>query len=173
MTNFGNWINLDLSKSAAFERYGEVDELMREKLSGDIQRDLRTRLDPGLDRKGATVAEAVKVKAEGNRFIIYSESQGEILNASSKMGVKRPQRRAQSVEDLFEPGSGIPEAETRPDGTTALVYRQLKLDGIFREQKKKSQEFTAKLSIENAVKNNIGKRYEEAFDEVDRRSPRE
>jgi hypothetical protein len=174
-TSFNSWVNIDLRKSAAFDKYEEVDELVSEKLAKDIETQLRSRIDPGINRKSATAAEAIRVKAEGNRFVINSESHGDVLKATSKMA-REPENKgldAQSIEDLFEPSSGVPIAQKRPDGTTGLVYRRIELAKVFREQKQKAQEKTAEQAIVNAVTTNIGKRFEEAFDDVDRRNPEE
>lgn len=174
-TSFNSWVNIDLRKSASFDKHEEVGELVNEKLAKDIERQVKNKVDPGIHRKGAARAEAVRVKAEGNRFVISSESQGDILNASSKMA-KAPAPKgldAASVEELFEPSSGVPETQRRADGTTGLVYRRIELAAVFREQQEKAQLYDAEQAVTNAIKHNLGKRFEEAFEEVDRRNPAE
>jgi hypothetical protein len=172
MTSFANWVKFDLRKSASFDRYDEVDELMREKLAGDIQTQLRSRLDPGINKKGVAAA-PVKVVAEGNRFVIQSDDADDVLGASSRMTEEAtaPGLDAGSIEDLFEPSSGIPISQRNPDGSTSLVYRRIELSRIFQEQQQKAQEAAASQAIETAVTNNMGSRLEEAFDEVDRKHP--
>lgn len=174
-TNFSNWFKFDLRRSAAFDDYESVESRMREKLSKDIQTGLRTRIDPGLRGKAAVDAGAVRVKAEGNRFVIHSESQGDILKASSRISSSEEISGvdASSIEDLFEASSGIPIAQRKADGTTGLVYRRIQLENVFREQREKAHQETVKQAVVNAVTNNIATRYEEAFDEIVRENPEE
>jgi len=172
-TNFNNWVQFDLRRSAAFDDHEGVENRMREKLSRDIQTQLRTRIDPGLGGKAASTAGAIRVKAEGNRFVIHSESPADILRASSKMAAPAEISGldASSIEDLFEPSSGIPIAQKKADGTTGLVYRRIQLENVFREQRVKAQDEVIKQATVNAVTNNLAARYEEAFDEIQRENP--
>ena len=174
-TNLSNWFQFDLRKSGAFDDYEGVEARMREKLGRDIQTDLRTRIDPGLGGKAAATAEAVRVKAEGNRFVIDSESHADVLKAATRMGSASQDRGldAESIDDLFTPSSGVPVAQKRADGTTGLVYRRIQLEKVFRKQKAKAQEKTIEQAVVNSVTNNIATRYEEAFDELDRENPQQ
>lgn len=175
MSNFSDWFRFDLRKSAAFDRYDEVESIMRERLAHDIQTQIRTQIDPGIRRDKGVVAEEVQVRTDGSRFVIYAESQAEVLRVTSKLMAQSNEQpvRARSIEDLFEPSSGVPTVRTKKDGSTSLVYREISLENIFNEQRRKAEENNVARTIEATVDSNLGRRYEEAFDEVEQRHPAE
>lgn len=172
-TDFSNWFNFDLKKAAPFDKHKEVTKIVDEKLAADVQRSLRTRIDPGLDRKAGAAGEAVKVEADDGRLVIRTESHAEVLKATSQMmsGSKNKGLEAGSVEDLFKPSSGVPEMEKGADGKSKLVYRRIQLEKIFTEQKKKAQDDMVRQTVENTVSTELGRTYEEAFKEVANKNP--
>lgn len=172
-TDFNSIVNFNLKTSAAFDRSDEVDTIARDRLAGEMQRNIRTRVDPGISRKSATVAEAIKVKPEGNRFVIYSESQAEVLAAASGQVSGRRADAAGGVEDLFKPSSGVPTAETRPDGSTGLVFKTIELSKLFQEQKEQEQQQMIEQAVTGTLRTGIVNAYEEAFREVAQRHPDE
>lgn len=165
--NLDSWVNFNLRTSASFDRLEEVEKLTREKLATSIQRNIRTRVDPGIDRKSGVAAEAVKVKSDGNRFIIYAESHAEVLGVMSK----KDTTESQGVEDLFKTGSGVPDVQTRADGTTSLTFKKISLNNLFSEQKRSEQRHMNEQSVTETVRSGIVNAYEESFAEVDRRNP--
>lgn len=173
--NVGDWFNFDLKKSAPFDKHKEVTKLVEDKLAADIQRSLRTRIDPGLNKKSGASAEAIKVKADDGQIIIETESLGEILQATSQMahGSKNKELEAGSVQDLFKSSSGVPQMQTGADGKEKLVYRRIQLEKIFTEQKQQAQDDMIKQTVENTVSTNLGRSYDEAFKEVKDRNPEE
>lgn len=171
----GNWFNFDLKKSAPFDKHKEVSELVDKKLAADVQRSLRTRIDPGLNKKSGAAAEAVKARADDGKIVIETEDLGEILQATSQMahGSKNKELEAGSVEDLFKSSSGVPQMQTGADGKEKMVYRRIQLEKIFTEQKQQAQDDMIKQTVENTVSTNIGRSYDEAFKEVKDRNPEE
>lgn len=174
-TSLSNWFNFDLKKSAPFEKQDEVLELVEKGLAKDVERAVRSRIDPGIDKKSATAAEAIKVKGEGGQLTIYAESHAEVLQATSKMVSKSENSDldAGSLDELFKPSSGVPGMERGADGKEKLVYRRIKLEKVFAEQKEQAQQQTIKQTVENTVSTQIGTRYEEALKEVANKNPEE
>ena len=170
-TSLNNWIGVNLRTSAAFDKTDEVQGLIDKDLAQQIERNVRTRVDPGINKKAATVAEAVKVKSEDGRFVIYAESQGDVLRASSKQ-VSKPKSSidAGSVEDLFSQSSGVPESEDGPDGTK-LVFKRISVEKLLGEQSNNAQRHMTEQAVTETVRNGIVGAYDKAFAEIDRRHP--
>jgi hypothetical protein len=170
-TDLNSWIGINLRTSAAFDKVDEVQELIDKDLAKQIERNVRTRVDPGIDKKAALVAEAVKVKSEDGRFVIYAESQGDVLRASSKQ-VSKPSSSidAGSMEDLFSQSSGVPEAEDGPDGTK-LVFKRISVEKLLGEQSDNAQKHMTEQAVTETVRNGIVDAYDNAFAEIDRRHP--
>ena len=170
-TDLNSWIGINLRSSAAFDKSEEVQGLIDKNLAQQIERNIRTRIDPGIDKKSATVAEAVKVKSEDGRFVIYSESQGDVLRAASKQ-VSEPKSSidAVSIEDLFSQSSGVPETEEGPSGTK-LVFKRISISKLFGEQRENAQKHMTEQAVTETVRNGIVDAYDQAFAEIDRRHP--
>lgn len=172
--NLGNWVNFNLKTGGAFERLDEVEKIARDKIAIGMERNLRTRVDPGISMKSANVAETIRVKTDDNRFVIYSESHAAVLAATSKqMGVGTSDNQATGIEDLFEQSSGVPTAKTRPDGSVGLVFKTISLDNLFREQRENERDQMVEHSVTESMRNGIVDAYDEAFNEVNRRHPSE
>jgi len=169
-TNFNNWFRFDLRKSTAFDNYEDVLQRVNDKIGKNIERDLNTQADPGLNRAPGA---AVKVKTEGNRFVITSDNASEILGATSKMAQhdKSEGVDAVSVESLFEASTGVPEIRSRSDGRSDLVFRRIELENIFREQSEKASVESMKNTVTNTVRNRLGDAFEEALKEVEDENP--
>lgn len=145
---------------------------MDDKLADAIRRDIRITVDPGVNRDAAAQAEGVRVKAEDGGFVIFAKSHNDVLRATSKqVGGGKSGVEAGSVGDLFSQSSGVPETETGANGTTKLIYKSISIENLFREQKEKSRDFAIGQAVTESVRMNIGKAYNEAMDEVDRKNP--
>lgn len=174
-TGFDNWFNVALSASPSITNYKETESLVDAKLAAAIERDIRTTIDPGMYKDAAAAAEGVRVKAAEGGFTIYAKSHDDVLRATSKQVSKESPAsiKASGVEDLFEQSSGVPQAETNPDGTTKLVYKTISIDALFSEQKEAAQKFAVDQAVTESVRMNIGKAYNEAAAEVERKHPGE
>jgi hypothetical protein len=170
-TDLNSWIGINLRSSAAFDKSEEVQGLIDKNLAQQIERNIRTRVDPGINKKAAIVAEGVKVKSEDGQFVIYSESQGDVLRAASKQFAESSGGiDAGSMEDLFSQSSGVPEAEDGPDGTK-LVFKRISVEKLLGEQRENAQKHMTEQAVTETVRNGIVDAYDQAFAEIDRRHP--
>lgn len=124
---WNDFIRIDHVPLASEARETEVDQLLKEGLAAQIQEKLRSRLDPGIDLRGAQAAQAVRSHADGGRIVIDQKGQDEVLAAAD------PGRRVRAgsqvnvtdLDDLFVLSSGVPEIEVGADGSRRMVFRRV------------------------------------------------
>ncbi len=167
MTNFNDWINLELQPMAAIDHLEEFTGLVRERLSKDIERQVKGSLDPGVDPKRAIELNALNVKVEGSTFVIKTDDSMKALafaEGSVKDGTGPSEAR--SVESLFEMSSGVPEVR---DGK--LVYKTISLEALFGAHEQRQQDEQVQRIVEDTIREKLPDAYDEAFAEVKRRHP--
>lgn len=169
---FDSWVNFNLRSSTVFSRNDEVEEFARGRLAEQVERNIRTQIDPGIDRKSGVAAGQVKVRAEDDRLVIYSDNPADVLRSSSKQvkGGANP-NEASGVEELFKQSSGVPSVHTRPDGSTGLSFKQISVDNLFQEQRAQQQNERIEQSVTETVRSGIVGAYEDAWAEIARRHP--
>lgn len=167
MTGFKDWIRFEPAPVAAFDHVAEFDALAHERLARDIERRVKTTLDPGIDPKRSAEISRLKVKTEGRTFVINTDDSNEALAfAESPLKSRPEQNEAHSVEELFSMSSGVPEVKNG-----RLVYKTIKLESLMGTQQQFEQDQQAKHAIEDTLRENLPNAYEEAFAEIDRRHP--
>jgi len=160
MTDISAYFELTLGSDPWAERVEEAVEVANQKLAGRIEQRLRQEVDLGVDKDLALKAQSIRVRAEGDRLVIDTESQGDVLGTG-----ENTRRKEETATDLFTMGSGIPEVN--PDGT--LTYRKVSLDSIFRSQEDARKNANIERIAASTLQMHAGDVVEESLTEVDRR----
>jgi len=168
---FGDMIQIVPSEDARITRRDEVNELARERLAEDVQLRLRGRVDHGLDVRSAHRAQAVRVTAEGNRLVIDRADQGAVLGAAGDQVEETDQTMASSVDELFEPSSGVPKMQRDATGKERLVFRTISAKEVFAQQKQEQADSTVEQTVTDTVRTGIVHAYEGACKTLARQHP--
>jgi hypothetical protein len=161
-----DWIAITPARMAIDSRADEVDALAKERLAEQVQTQLRGVIDPGIDRKRARRAQAVRSNADGGRIVIREEDQGQVLN-----GVEVTPAGPSGIERLFEPSSGIPTIDRDTNGNTRAVFRSVEAGELFGQSKQETQDSAIRRTVTNAIGTNLVDVFTDVIDEVERRHP--
>lgn len=165
---FNDWIRIDPAQMTALDRFDEVDAIARENLAKELQTRLRTTIDPGISLRAAQRAQAVRVASEGNRLVIDSEDQAEVLGASSET-VEEPSdpNIVTNVDQLFELSSGVPSIV---DGK--LVYRMISPSALLgKQQQENERDRIIEQTTTETLRINIADAFDDATRDVRNRNP--
>lgn len=164
---FNDWIKVDPAPLSALDRFDEVDAAARERLAKDLQTRLRSTIDPGVNLKSAMRAQAVRVASEGDRLVIDSHDQAEVLGASADMvDDDQDDNEVTNVEQLFELGSGVP---TVVDGK--LTYRTISPEALFGNLKSADTSRVVEQTTTETLRMGIADAFDEASRDVSNRNP--
>lgn len=166
---FNDWIYVEPARSSEQGREAEVDLLMKESLSRDIQLGLRGRVDPGTDAASALKAQRVRVRAEGGQIIIDEHDQAGVLKAGQ--GQTPAPTEDSGIESLFSMGSGVPRISTGPDGSRRLEFREIDSAKLFRQMDAAGEDDMVEESVKSSLSANMVDSFDEAVAEVGRRYP--
>ena len=114
----------------------------------------------------------MRVKSEGDRFVIHAESHADVLRATSKQ-VTGDRQEADGVERLFEQSSGVPTIEKGADGSSKAVFNSIGLNKLFQEQKEAEQQHMIKQAVTETLRTGIVNAYQESMADIDREHPEE
>ena len=168
--DINNWITFEANEKGASDSE-ELEGLVQERLAKQIQSRLRNQVDPGIDLKSARRAQSIRAQANGGSIVIDEDDQGKVLTGSRDDEESEAEPPATNLDDLFKPGSGVPEAVTRPDGSTQLVFRSIKASDLFSQQAAARQTETVAETISDVLRTQTVEAFDEAFDEIGRRHP--
>ena len=161
--------NFSLKGDAAYTRQEEVAERIREKLAKDVERELKTQADPGIE--GAR-RETIKVESTETGLVIKSDNPMAVLEEVSRQATKpETPSRASSINDLFTQSSGVPEVTEDRGGRRIAAFRSIRARDVYDVDErsnlsKESREFQRDQTIKRAVETNLPSRVEEAYKEV-------
>jgi len=167
MAGFNDWIYFEPAPMPALDHVGEFNEMVRERLGNEMGQRLRGSLDPGIDPKKAMAIAGLKVKHEGDTYIIKTDDSADALafgESSVRDGREGPE--ASSIESLFETSSGVPVVR---DGK--MVFKTVSLETMFGAQKQRAQNEQVEHIIKDVLQNTIPDAYTEAFAKVASRHP--
>jgi hypothetical protein len=165
-----NWITFE-EKAKADERDEEIDSHAQTSLAKLIQQRLRAQIDPGIDLKAARRAQSIRATYEGGEITIDEDDQAKLLSGETEKEQDDSEQPASNLEDLFRPGSGVPESVTRPDGSTMLVFRSIKASDLFGQQIANSRSEMVEHAVTDVLRANAVDAVEEAMREVERLHP--
>lgn len=168
---FNDWIYVEPVPMAHEGREEEIDLLMKERLATDIQRNLRGRVDPGVDLKSALQAQSVRVRSSGGQIIIDEHDQAAVLTGGQSNIPGAP--ASQGIESLFKLGTGIPTIETGAGGERRLAFRTVDAKKMFTEMAEAGRDTMVEGTVEESLRMNMVDAFEESFDTVRRRYPSE
>lgn len=166
---FNDWINIQPTGFRLEDHADEWAQLAHEKLAQRLQTSLRSRVDPGINAEDANRAQAVRVKAEGNRLVISEESQGKVLQAAA--ATVAPARPGASLDDLFTSSLGPPEIIDIDGGGQGVAFRVLKEDQVFNTVQADRDDAVERV-MTDTLRAGIVEAYEEAAGEIAGRYPR-
>jgi len=169
--DISSWITFEPG-GAAIEKSDEIDQIAQTKLAQDIQQRLRNQVDPGIDLKSARRAQAIRVQANGGQLVIDEEDQDKLFGggvAQAEEDDAQPQ--AGNLDDLFRPGSGVPESVTQQDGSTQLVFRSIKAKDLFGSQVTARRSEMVERVVANVLQSEVVDAVEDAMGQVDRLYP--
>ena len=168
--NISKWITFEVDARGG-EKSDEVESFAQSKLAKDVQTRLRNQADPGIDLKSARRAQAIRARAEGGQIIIDEEDQAEIIHGKKEQEESDSEPPASNLDDLFRPGSGVPEAVNQPDGTTKLVFRSIRAEDLFSQQIKGRRSEMVEQTVSNTLRTGTVEAIEEGFREMERLYP--
>ena len=170
---FNDWIRIDPAPMALDARLNDIDEEAKADLAAQIQTNLRGRIDPGIDLKSARRAQAVRATAKGGQIIIDEHDQDSVLRGGMEPQRDISQAQAGGAADLFTMSSGVPQIETRADGTRRMVFRTIAAKDVFAQQAKKEQDRTVENTVTETVRNGVVDAFQDAAKNLDRQHPEE
>jgi hypothetical protein len=166
---------MDITRFITFEpgdkalgRDEEVEQIAQGHLAKEVQQRLRNQSDPGIDLKSARRAQAIRVRAEGGQIVVDEDDQGKVLSVGGEPEKEESTQSAANLDDLFRPGSGVPEAVTRPDGSIQLVFRSIKASDLFNQQIEGRRDEMVERAISDVLRTGTVDAIEEAQDEIGR-----
>jgi len=168
--DINNWITFEAGEKGGGSTE-EVEGLVQERLAKQIQSRLRNQVDPGIDLKSARRAQSIRAQANGGTIVIDEDDQGKVLTGGQEQDNSESEPPATNLDDLFRPGSGVPEAVSRPDGSTQLVFRSIKASDLFNEQIAGRKTEMVEMTISDVFRNRTTEAFDEAFGEAARRHP--
>jgi hypothetical protein len=168
--DINNWITFVPAHGAA-EKAEEIESVAKQRLSKDLQSRLRNNIDPGIDLKSARRAQSIRVQASGGRLVIDEDDQAKLFSGGEPEKGSDSEPLAPNLEDLFKPGSGVPESVTQPDGSSKLVFRSILADDLFGQQIKNERTSMVEKTITDVLRTNTVDAIEDAMQEVDRLYP--
>ena len=154
--------------SKAHDRVEEIDDLAQTSLAKEIQQRLRQQVDPGIDLKSARRAQAIRVRAQGGQIIVDEDDHGKVLSHSAEREKEEADQQSSNLDDLFQPGSGIPEAVSQEDGTTRLVFRSIKASDLFGQLIDSRRDERVERTISDVIQSKTLEAIEEAHREIGR-----
>ena len=166
---FNDWIYAQPTKLGSVSKPEEVEEEAKKRIAQKIQTKIRGTLDTGTLGSNARRAQAVRVQAEGNRLVIEEKDNGDIL--AGRQGKEKPKPPIKSLEQLFQPSSGVPELVTNPDGTTQLAFRTVSANEILGAVSQKDIDGQIKSLVRSTLDNDLMTSFEEAVSEINKRYP--
>jgi hypothetical protein len=167
--NITNWISFEPNEKGA-DKDEEVDSIVHKRLAQNVQTRLRAQADPGIDLRSARRAQAIRARADGSDIVVDEDDQAKVI-AGAQEPEEDTESQATNLDDLFKPGSGVPEAVSRPDGSTQLVFRSIKEAGLFRQTIRGNQNDAVERTISDTLRSGTVDAFEEAFDEMSRLYP--
>jgi hypothetical protein len=166
---FNDWIYIEPVRSATDGREEEVDLLMKESLSRDIQVGLRGRVDPGTNTRAAIKAQSVRVRADGGQIIIDEHDRSGMLK--EEPGPSPEDTEEQGIESLFKMGTGVPKIATMADGSRRLAFREIDSSKLFRQMAEADKDEMVEGEVKDTLQTNMVDAFDEAVGEVTRRYP--
>lgn len=163
MTDISSFFELNLGSDPWADRLEESVAEANQKLAAVVQRRIRQEVDFGIDKGLALKAQSVRVRAEGDRLVIDTKSQDEVLGDGNNGN--NGNSKEESAVDLFSMGSGIPEVGS--DGN--LVYRKVSLNSLFQDQQDEIRAKQVEKIASSTAQMHMGSIVEESLAEVDRR----
>jgi len=165
---------MDISSWITFDPAGgdddDIDSVAQSRLASSLQATLRNQIDPGIDLKSARLAQSIRVQASGGQIVIDEDDQGKILTGGKQEEEDESEAPAGNLEDLFRPGSGVPEAINNPDGSTQLVFRSISAANVFGQQiTQRRGEMVERITSET-LRNGLVDAIEEASREAARKN---
>jgi len=160
-----NWITFE---EAEDNRDEQVDAAAQASLAGLIQQRLRVQIDPGIDISSARRAQAIRASYEDGQIVINEDDQAKLFNGQREESADDSQPPAANLDDLFRPGSGVPESISNPDGSSTLVFRSITAANLFNEQNENSRTETVQRAISDVLRFNTVDAIEGAQREADR-----
>ena len=169
---YNDIIFVSMKPHVSTTRYNEVEEQFRRNLGRRIQRDVRNRIDPGINFRGHQRARSVKVELSDTGALVIRSDQPEkaVLKPDRE---KRPGRpvldREDTVEDLFKPSNGVPKV-TVSNGVRKLAFRTVRDVDLF-ARPQEQQDAEIKRIVDTSVQVNAVDMMEEGVHDVERRYP--
>lgn len=168
--NISNWITFEPNAKAS-DKTDEIESIAQTRLARDIQERLRNQIDPGIDIRSARRAQAIRVQAEGGQIVIDEDDQAKLFAGGVAEEENDAEPPASSLDDLFRPGSGVPEAQTQQDGSTQLVFRSIKASDLFNQQIAGRRSEMVEHVIADVLQTGVVDAVENGIQEVDRLYP--
>mgnify|MGYP000688443241 CR=1 FL=1 len=164
--NISSWISFE--PGSGDEKSEEIDSLAKSRLAAQIQTRLRNQVDPGIDLQSARRAQSIQAREADGQIVISEDDQAKLFSGGQEQGEDDSEPPAGNLDDLFKPGSGVPESVSNPDGSTQLVFRSIKAADVFGEQTKLRRSEATEHAISDALRNGVVDAIENATDEVER-----
>lgn len=169
---FNDIIFITMKPHVSTTRYNEVEEQFRRNLGRRIERDVRNRMDPGINFRGHQLANSVKVTLSdtGSLHIRSDQPEKAVLRPDREAKPGRPVLdRPDTVDDLFKQSSGVPQVITS-HGVQRIAFRTVRDVDLF-GRPQEQQDADIKRIVDNAVQVNTVDMMEEGIRDVERRYP--
>jgi len=156
------WITFDPTGGGG----DDVDAIAQSRLARDLQSTLRNQIDPGIDLKSARLAQSIRAQATGGQIVIDEDDQAKLFSGGvdgDDGGDEEPP--AGNLDDLFKPGSGVPEAVSRPDGSMRLVFRSISAADVFGQQAAQRRSDMVERVVTDTLRNGLVDAIEDATKE--------
>lgn len=169
---FNSWIYAEPAGPGAETHGEEIDSLAKAKLASEIQTKVRARIDPGIDLRNASRAQAVRSYADEGNIVIDEKDQAELITGEAEDAgpAGTSTTEASTMDDLYSLGSGIPEIIADPDGTTRISFRTIKASSLFGDRQA-DQDDTVQSIVTDTLQMGIVDAIDEATSDVNRRYP--
>lgn len=168
---------MDIRNWITFEdgRQDDQDEgiaaAAQESLAKLVQQRLRAQIDPGIDLRSARRAQSISATYADGQITIGEDDQAKVLDGQQGEDLVDAEPPAGNLEDLFRPGSGVPESITGQDGSSTLVFRSISAANLFNHQVAGNRAETIERAITDTLRSNLVESIENSMREAKRHNP--
>jgi len=167
------WLDMlyfEPSSQATVDHWDDVEEEALKGLADSAQMRLRLKADQGVRQSTVREAQAIRVRAEGNRLVIDERSQDEVLSGPTSKGEATAEKESEvgtktQLEDLFVATALAPHADE--DGN--LVFRSINEEDLFGTQE--WQDRMVDSTVTEVLTDELGAAIEAASDRVANQHP--
>ena len=172
---FNNFFYITMKPHVIEKRSDEIQEEFRQRMATRIGRNIRTRLDPGVNFERQQRITSVEARATDTGQILIKDNRpgNEVLKSTptpSEPENAPVSQRRDSVEDLFKVSSGVPEVVSGPNGESRLAFRVIREKDFF-NRAQEEQDGQIKRIVDSSIEQAFVDEMEGAIEETERRHP--